>query len=89
MTSGYGDRLRAFNEAGVRYLVVGAHAFIEHAEPRLTKDLEVWVEPTARNAARVWDALAALYRSASALKSSRRGVRLTVSIVPPVLGAPE
>jgi len=51
------DLLRNLSDAGVRYLVVGAHALIYHTEPRYTKDLDIWVEPTAANAARVWRAL--------------------------------
>jgi hypothetical protein len=57
VNSDCGDLLRAFNEEGVRYLIVGAHAFAVHAEPRLTKDFDVWVEPDAENAGRVWRAL--------------------------------
>jgi len=35
------ELLRAFNEHGVRYLVVGGYAFGVHAEPRATKDLDL------------------------------------------------
>ncbi len=34
------DLLRAFNENGVEYLVVGGHAVSHHSEPRTTKDLK-------------------------------------------------
>lgn len=51
------DFLSALNDAKVRYLVVGAYAVAFHAEPRYTKDLDVWVEPSPQNAARVWRAL--------------------------------
>jgi len=53
----YSDLLSEFNSAGVRYLVIGAHALAFHAEPRFTKDLDVWVDPAADNAPRVWAAL--------------------------------
>jgi len=46
-----------FNEEQVEYLVAGAHAVIFHAEPRFTKDLDIWVNPTPENAQRVWKAL--------------------------------
>jgi len=49
--------LQDLSDAGVRYLVVGAHALVYHTEPRYTKDLDIWVEPTQANAARVWKAL--------------------------------
>jgi hypothetical protein len=52
------DLLLCLNEGGVRYLIVGAYAVIYHTEPRYTKDLDIWVEPTAENAAKVWRALA-------------------------------
>jgi len=48
----------AFNEENVEYLVVGAHAYIFYAEPRYTKDLDIWVNPTEANARRVLRALA-------------------------------
>lgn len=47
------DLLRALNDTGARYLVVGAHAVAFCAEPRYTKELDVWVEATRANAARV------------------------------------
>ena len=52
------DLLQCLNEAGARYLIVGAYAVIYHTEPRYTKDLDIWVEPTPENAAKVWNALA-------------------------------
>ncbi len=51
------DLLAAFNDADVRYLVVGAYAVTFHARPRFTKDLDIWVEATPENAARVMAAL--------------------------------
>jgi len=53
------DLLSAFVDAGARFLVVGAHALAVHGIPRTTGDLDVWVEPSAENARRVWRALAA------------------------------
>jgi hypothetical protein len=52
------DLLSIFNEEGVEYLVVGAQAYIFYAEPRYTKDMDLWVRPTADNAQRVFRALA-------------------------------
>lgn len=45
--------------AEARFLIVGAHALGIHGVPRATADLDVWVEPTPENAARVWRALVA------------------------------
>jgi hypothetical protein len=50
--------LASFAAHEVRFLVVGAYAVTFHARPRFTRDLDVWVEPTAANAARVVQALA-------------------------------
>lgn len=38
-------------------MVVGAHALAVHGVPRATGDLDVWIETSADNAARVWKAL--------------------------------
>jgi hypothetical protein len=59
MNPDFADLLLAFNAHEVRYLVVGAYALAAHGRPRATGDLDVWVEPTHANAARVMRALAA------------------------------
>jgi hypothetical protein len=51
------DLFAALNAAGARYLLVGGYAVAYHAQPRFTKDLDIWTEPDAANAARVYDAL--------------------------------
>jgi hypothetical protein len=51
------DLFKVFNEYNVRYLVVGAYAVIYYAEPRYTKDLDIWVEPSLENARLLWKAL--------------------------------
>ena len=57
MNSDFKDLLRLFNDAGVKYLIVGGMAFIFHAEPRYTKDLDLWISPDPDNAAVVYSAL--------------------------------
>jgi hypothetical protein len=59
MTSDFKELLSLFNDASVRYLVVGGHAVMLYTEPRYTKDLDLWVEASLDNAARVFHALAA------------------------------
>lgn len=49
--------LSALSEAGVDFLVVGAHALAAHGYPRATGDLDIWVRPTKGNADRVWQAI--------------------------------
>lgn len=53
------ELLRALCAAEARFLVVGAYAVTFHGPPRSTGDLDLWVEPTAENARRVWNALLA------------------------------
>ena len=43
----------------VRFVLVGGHAVAAHGEPRLTEDLDVFVEPRLANATRLRDALSA------------------------------
>ena len=38
------DMLELLNRHGVRYLIIGGLAFIYHAKPRYTKDMDLWVE---------------------------------------------
>ncbi len=52
------DLFSVFNDEGVDYLLVGAHAVAIYAQPRYSKDLDVWVRPTRENAERVFRALA-------------------------------
>jgi len=52
------DLLRAFNANAVKYLIIGGHAFGVHAEPRATKDLDLFVSPDEENAKAVFNALA-------------------------------
>ncbi len=49
--------IQSLNDSGVRYLIVGGYAVALHGHPRYTRDLDVWVEPSADNAARVVTAL--------------------------------
>ncbi|HPF36778.1 MAG TPA: nucleotidyltransferase [Candidatus Krumholzibacteria bacterium] len=58
MNRDFSDLLAAFNEHGVEYLVVGAHALAAHGHVRATKDLDIWVRPSLENAGKVLAALA-------------------------------
>lgn len=57
-SSHFKELLTRFNEHQVKYLIVGAYAVMKYTEPRYTKDLDVWVEPSPENGARVFRALA-------------------------------
>jgi hypothetical protein len=52
------ELLRAFNDHGVRYLIVGGYAFGVHAEPRATKDLDIVIRSDEENSKAVFRALA-------------------------------
>ncbi|MBI3990819.1 MAG: hypothetical protein HY350_01595 [Candidatus Omnitrophica bacterium] len=56
-SSDYKDLLKLLNRHKVQYLVVGAYAVIYYAEPRYTKDLDIWINPSIENAHKVCKAL--------------------------------
>lgn len=58
LSKNHSDMLSAFCGEHVDYLVVGAHAMAALGIPRATGDLDIWVRPSAENAARVYRALA-------------------------------
>lgn len=57
MSSDFNEILSIFNANQVRYLIIGGHAVSEYAEPRYTKDLDIWVEPSEQNAHLVFQSL--------------------------------
>jgi Nucleotidyltransferase of unknown function (DUF6036) len=58
LTKDLKDILRAFNANAVKYLIIGGHAFGVHAEPRTTKDLDLFIRSDMENARAVFCALA-------------------------------
>jgi hypothetical protein len=57
MNRDFSELLLAFNENGVEYLVVGAHALAVYGHVRATKDLDVWIRADLENAQRVLSAV--------------------------------
>ena len=51
------DLVSCFLDQGVSFVVVGAYALAVHGFPRTTGDIDLFVEPTVDNAARVYRAL--------------------------------
>ena len=85
MPPNFVDLLRAFAAADVRYLVVGAYALGLHGRPRATGDLDVWVDATPENAARVMRALAAFgapLDTVTADDFSREGITFQIGLPP-------
>jgi predicted nucleotidyltransferase len=52
------ELLRAFNDHAVKYLIVGGYAFGVHAEPRATKDLDLFIRSDEENSQAIFRALA-------------------------------
>jgi hypothetical protein len=52
------DLLQILGKHRVRYLIIGGLAFIYHAKPRYTKDMDLWVDPSEHNVKRANIALA-------------------------------
>jgi hypothetical protein len=85
MNQDFVDLLRAFIAADVRFLIVGAYALALHGRPRATGDLDVWIDATPENAARVMRALAAFgapLTDVSVEDFSRAGVTYQIGVVP-------
>lgn len=57
VNSDFSDLLKLFNNNNVKYLVIGGYAFIQYAEPRYTKDLDLWISTDTSNAAAIYKAL--------------------------------
>lgn len=49
--------IQSLNANSVRYLLVGGYALAAHGHPRYTKDLDIWIEREASNAANLIAAL--------------------------------
>ncbi len=58
MTPDFEDLLSQFNAEGAKYLIVGAYAVGIHAQPRATKDLDIFLGSDSANGEAVWRALA-------------------------------
>lgn len=51
------DLLGLLEKHRVRYLIMGGLAFIYHAKPRFTKDIDIWLDATGENLTRANAAL--------------------------------
>ena len=54
------ELLSALNVRNVRYLVGGGYAVGVHAQPRVTKHLDVFIDSNKENASAVYEPLAAV-----------------------------
>jgi hypothetical protein len=81
----FSDLFAALNGADARFVIVGGHAVAFHADPRFTKGLDVWVEPSVENAARVILALRAFGAPLTGVSDSdfaQPGVTLQIGVAP-------
>ena len=75
------DLLALLGQHGVRYLIIGGMAFIYHAKPRFTKDIDLWVDPDTANVGRANRALAA-FGSPALLDPASPGEILQIGVAP-------
>jgi hypothetical protein len=57
LSQDFKEFLQSLNANDVRYLVIGGYAVAFHGHPRYTKDLDVWIEMTTKNASKIIEAL--------------------------------
>jgi len=57
MNPDFKEFIQSLNDNQVRYLVVGGYAVAIHGYPRYTKDMDIWIELSQENAARMITAL--------------------------------
>ena len=57
VNSDFSDLLRLFNANSVKYLVIGGYALIQYAEPRYTKNLDLWISTDTENSFAVYQSL--------------------------------
>ena len=72
MNEDFRDLLIALHGAGVRFIVVGAHAMAVHGIPRSTGGIDVWIDCTEANAERAWRALCEFGTPVEALGVTRQ-----------------
>jgi len=57
VNSDFSDLLNLLNANNVKYLIIGGYALVQYAEPRYTKDLDIWIQADPENAKAVYKAL--------------------------------
>ena len=57
VNSDFSELLNIFKRNSVKYLVIGGYAFIQYAEPRFTKDLDILIAANPENAKAIYQSL--------------------------------
>jgi uncharacterized nucleotidyltransferase DUF6036 len=65
------DLLSAFRACSVRYLIIGGWAVSVHAQPRATRDMDIFVSPERGNIEAVYQALTAFGAPLEKMKKSQ------------------
>lgn len=79
------DFLKLLGAKKAKYLIVGGYAFSFHAEPRYTKDIDIWVEATENNGAKVGAAIAEFWGMKPEIEASdflRRDIIIQLGVAP-------
>ena len=85
MFQDFKDLLSALNAHKVKYLIVGGQAVIRYSQPRATKDLDVLIQPAAKNGAALFRALkdfGAPLGNLSAADFIEKGTFFTIGLPP-------
>ncbi len=75
------DMLRLLHKHKARYLIIGGLAFIYHAKPRYTKDMDLWIDPDPENVKRANQALAE-FGSPFSLNPDKKNEILQLGVAP-------
>ena len=86
MNSDFKELLTIFAEEEVKYLIVGGYAVMHHGQPRATKDLDLWLEPSPANGPKVMRAFQRfglpLMGGVKPIDFEREGLQYAVGVPP-------
>ena len=80
MKQGYSELYRSLKKHKVKYLLVGGMAAVLYGSPRLTKDVDILIEPSLANINRLLKALADAGFGTAALTSAKKVLANEVTI---------
>ena len=75
------DMLTLLEKHKVRYLIIGGLAFIYHAKPRYTKDMDIWIDYSPENVQRANRALAE-FGSPVMISTEKKNEILQIGVAP-------
>ena len=55
--SDYEDLFKILNAYRIKYLVIGAYAVMYYAQPRYTKDIDIWIIPEINDIVKIYESL--------------------------------